>query len=361
MTRLTLKHIKRVKTRHGKTLFYFRRPGYRLVALPGAPGSSEFMDAYGRALDPKTAPRLEIGAARTKPGTIDALVALYYQSAEYAGLAKSTQATYRNIIERFRTDHGAKRVALLAREHVKGMVAKKAETPSAANNFLKMLRMLMAFAIDANMRKDDPTIGVKRVRVTSEGFTVWREQDIAAFRVRHALGTRARLAMEMGLNTMQRRGDLVRMGRQHVHGGTLAIRQEKTGTTIEIPVLPELQSALDLLPAGQLIFLETEQGAAFTPAGFGNWFREVCAEAGLPVGYNTHGLRKAGATRLADAGCSDHQIMAWGGWKSLSEVQRYTRAANRRRLAASAVHKLETRTGSANPPERFAKSAEFSF
>ena len=150
--------------------------------------------------------------------------------------------------------------------------------------------------------------------------------------------------MELGLCTMQRRGDLVRMGRQHLQGGLLVIRQEKTGTLVEIPVLPELQAELDQLPASQLTFLMTEQGKAFTSAGFGNWFRDMAADAGLPTGFNTHGLRKAGATRGAEAGWTDHEIMAWGGWKSLSEVQRYTRAVNRRRLAKGAVHKLTTGT-----------------
>jgi integrase len=155
--------------------------------------------------------------------------------------------------------------------------------------------------------------------------------------------------MEMALCTLQRRSDLVRMGRQHLQGGLLVIRQVKTGTVVEIPVLPELQVELDQLPAGQMTFLITDQGRAFVAAGFGNLFRDWATEAGLPKGYNTHGLRKAGATRGADAGWTDHEIMAWGGWKSLSEVQRYTRAANRRKLAQGAVHKLTTGTTGGKP------------
>jgi integrase len=93
----------------------------------------------------------------------------------------------------------------------------------------------------------------------------------------------------------------------------------------------------------------TDFGKAFSAAGVGNWFRRMCVDAGLPKGYSTHGLRKAGATRLADAGCSDHEIMSWGGWKSLSEVQRYTRSANRRKLAQGVVRKLETGTPSGKP------------
>src|SRR5882672_9297796 len=72
----------------------------------------------------------------------------------------------------------------------------------------------------------------------------------------------------------------VKMGRQHIQSGVLAIRQGKTGTVVEIPVLPELQTALDMLPAGQLTFLMTDFGKAFSAAGVGNWFRRMCVDAG---------------------------------------------------------------------------------
>lgn len=349
MTKMLLKYIHEFKDRHGKTRRYVRRPGFKRVALPEDTGSPEFVEAYRLALDDKTAARIEVGASKVLPGTIGDLVVRYYRSTEFLGLKASTRATYRNIIEPFRADHGDKRVALLQRHHVKDMLAKKAGTPTAANNFLKRLRQLMAMAIDVGMRVDDPTVGVKPLPIRSLGHPVWTAEHIAAFRGRHLSGTRARLAMEMALCTMQRRGDLVRMGRQHLQGGVLTIRQEKTGTVIEIPVLPELQAELDQLPAGQMTFLVTGQGKAFTSAGFGNLFSDWAIEAGLPTRYSTHGLRKAGATRGAEAGWTDHEIMAWGGWRSLSEVQRYTRSINRRRLAEGAVHKLTTRTTSGKP------------
>ena len=147
------------------------------------------------------------------------------------------------------------------------------------------------------------------------------------YRAHFELGTRARLALELLYGTMQRRGDIVRLGRQHVHNGIVSIRQQKTGTQVDVPVLPELQQAIDAMPkAEHLTFLVTEFGKPFTAAGFGNWFREQCDAAGISL--SAHGLRKAGATRLAEHGCTDHEIMAWGGWTSIREVQRYTQAAN---------------------------------
>jgi hypothetical protein len=62
------------------------------------------MAAYQRALG---LARVEIGAGRTKPGTIDALIVDYLKSDAFAkALAPETQRMRRNILDRFRTDHG---------------------------------------------------------------------------------------------------------------------------------------------------------------------------------------------------------------------------------------------------------------
>jgi integrase len=80
------------------------------------------------------------------------------------------------------------------------------------------------------------------------------------------------------------------------------------------------------------------------------------AAAGLPVRCKTHGLRKAAARRLAEAGCSSKQIAAITGHKSLAEIERYTRAADQERLAVEAVEKqvrnIDWQTGPKSLPNR---------
>jgi integrase len=93
-----------------------------------------------------------------------------------------------------------------------------------------------------------------------------------------------------------------------------------------------------------MTFLLTKHGAPFTAGGFGdNWFRVRCDEAGL-LQRSAHGLRKLAATRLANAGCSDRQIMAITGHKTVSEVSRYTKTAEQAKLAEQAIAKLRERT-----------------
>jgi integrase len=190
----------------------------------------------------------------------------------------------------------------------------------------------------ASLRADDPTQGVRLPKAKAGEIHTWTEDEIAQFEAWHSVGSAARLAFALLLYTAQRRGDVVRMGRQHIRDGVLSIRQEKTGTFVEIPVHPTLAAIIAETPiAGQMTFLTSVTGAAFSSAGFGNVFREWCNEADLPKRCSSHGLRKAACRRLAEAGCSEHEIAAISGHESLAEVRRYTRAANRARMAKSAM------------------------
>jgi integrase len=132
------------------------------------------------------------------------------------------------------------------------------------------------------------------------------------------------------------------MGRQHISNGELAVTQQKTGAKLAILVLPELAECIEQTPGGNLNFLVTEYGSPFTTAGFGAWFRKRCDEADLPKECTFHGLRKAACTRLAEAGCSANVIAAISGHTSLKEVERYTRAADQKRLAAIGMRLMRT-------------------
>jgi len=73
--------------------------------------------------------------------------------------------------------------------------------------------------------------------------------------------------------------------------------------------------------------------------GFGQMISAAIREAGLPGRCKAHGLRKAAARRLAEAGCSASEIAAITEHKTLAEVERYTRAADQERLARQAIQR----------------------
>jgi integrase len=340
MTKVKLKHVHVFRDRHGRQRAYLRIPGRKAVPLHGAPGSPEFMLAYQAALADEPLPSTEVGAARTIPGTINAAVISYYNSAGFAQLAPKTRRERRYILEQLRSAHGEKRVALLQRSHVDTMIAGKLTTPSAARSFLIVLRALMVNCILQGWRVDDPTQGVKLRPIRTDGFPTWSEEDISRFEAAHPIGSRARLALALALFTAQRQGDLIRLGPQHVRDGVIQLRQEKTNAPLLIPVHPEFALVLEGTPTEHLTFLTTKDGRPFSAAGFTNWFHDMCKEAGLPRGTSVHGLRKAAARRLAEGGASANVIASITGHASLREVQRYTAAADQARMARSGIETM---------------------
>src|SRR5688572_17586947 len=105
--------------------------------------------------------------------------------------------------------------------------------------------MRFAMAMDPPMRRDDPTAGVKKLRIPGHGFLAWEEADVATFEAAHPVGSRARLALALLLFTAQRRSDVIRMGRQHMRGGLIGVKQQKTGAALWIPIHRDLQPILD--------------------------------------------------------------------------------------------------------------------
>lgn len=335
MATVRLKYVNSFKDRHGHPRHYFRRNG-KSVALPGTPGSPEFMDAYAAALagqEPLKEPTRRIAAE----GTFNALAALYYGSANYLALSSASKRNYRQIIDRFLQEHGSRRVDQMKRQHVISIIGKMSDKPGAAIVYLKRIRTLTRFAVELDWISVDPTWKVKSF--ASGEFHTWSEEEIIQFEKRWPLGTKQRLGFALHLYTGQRGSDVHRMTWRDVAGDSILVTQQKTGAKLEIPLHPELQRVLAASPRSDVAILVTEYGKAFSVKGWGQFMSAAIQKAGLPAQCKAHGLRKAAARRLADVGCSTKEIMAVTGHKTVAEVERYTVAADQRRLARQAVAK----------------------
>ena len=339
MTAIKLKHVDRFIDRHGRRRYYFRRDRGPRIALPGLPGSSEFLAAYQAALVGEAA-RLAAPKHRGQPGTFDRLVQDYFTSADFKRLSASTQRPYTLVIERIIRDEkiGHRLVAEMTREHVKRIVAKRSATPGAANDVLKKLKILVHFAIDNGWRTDDPTLRIKKF--AGGEFHTWTEEEITGFEARWPVGSMPRLAFALLVCTGQRRSDVVAMSWTDVQDGAIRVVQRKTGAKLWVALHPELAQILaDTRHIADTI-LTTAFGKSFTSNGFGNFMADKIAAAGLPDRCVTHGLRKAASRRLAEAGCSANEIAAITGHTTLAEVSRYTKAAEQRHLARAAIERL---------------------
>jgi integrase len=345
-----LRYLKTDTSQHGTERVFVRRFG-RTIRLRSKPGTKEFLTEYNAALealegDPASKPQPKTGAP---PGTLGWLAAKYFDSVEFKAYPPAGRRMRRNSIEeclREPLKPDSKDVmamvptVLLAAQHLRVMRDRKADKPGAANNRLKFLGTMLSWAVENNMIRANPTRDVKPMRYATEGFHTWSAEEVAQFEAHHAIGTKPRLAFALMYYLGVRRSDAILLGRQHVRNGRVRFVPQKTRhkklDVIELPLPSELAAIIEATPSGDMTFLITEYGKPFTVEGFGNWFRDQCDYAGLPQ-CSSHGLRKALACILADRGATDRQLMAVFGWESEKQATKYTKAANRKRLAAAAM------------------------
>jgi integrase/recombinase XerD len=351
--RIELKYVIEDTDRHGNVRLYVRVPGKKKIRIRERPGTALFMDAYKEAVAGATEALPQ--HKPSKRGSFRHLCQLYMSASnvEWMRLDPDTRNWQRRALDHICQTHADKPVALMTSKHVKRLRDELKDTPSQSQKLLKALRAMFAWANEAEEADNNPTIGVKAIKFMTEGHHAWTLSEVEQFECRHAIGSKARLAMGLLLYTSWRREDAVRLGTQHIvevrkpDGSTekrIRYRQAKNEhrnpVDMDVPLHPDLAELIEATPSGHLTFLVTAHGKPFTPAGFGNWFRDRCNEANLPH-CSAHGLRKATASRLAERGASAHQIMAWTGLRTLTEAERYTRAARQAKLADDALAKLK--------------------
>jgi integrase len=274
-----------------------------------------------------------------KPGTLRWLFNEYRKSSTWRDLSVATRRQRENIFRRILETSGEVQFEQISRKHIVEGRERRKDTPAMANNFVKAMRGLFGWAVEMEFAMEDPTRNVGRLKVRSEGIHTWTEDEIERFEAHWPLGTRERVAFDVLLYTGLRRGDAVRLGRQHVgRDGIFRIRTEKTGTEVNAPILQMLEASLKAGPTGDLSFIVGERGQPMVKESFGTWFRKACIAAGVPG--SAHGLRKAAATRLANNGATVSQLEAIFGWSGGKMASLYTRAADRTKLATDAMPKL---------------------
>lgn len=331
-------HLHREVTRHGKVVWYARAGGSSRgprVKLRGEFGTAEFWSEYQAAL--ASTPRKPQGPHE---GTLAWLLERYRETTGWTNLSLATRRQRENIFIHVLETAGTELFAKITTATLMAGRDRRANTPAQARNFLDAMRGLFRWAAKAKLVKSDPTIGVDNpLRPKTGGFQVWSEDDIATYEKRWPIGTRQRVWLDVLIYTGLRRGDAVRFGRQHIRNGVGTIKTEKTDTDVTLPILPVLAESLATGPCGDLTFIAGENGHPLTKESFGNLFREACRAAGLQR-RSAHGLRKAAATRAANAGATVPELEAIFGWSGGTMASLYTRAADRRRMAQGAMHKL---------------------
>jgi integrase len=331
-------HLQRQATQHGSVVWYVRIGRGPRTRIRAPFGTAGFDAEYHAAITALSAQKSrEEGASA---GTLAWLIERYRETTAWTKLSLATRRQRENIFRHVLDSAGRQPFAKITAAIIKAGRDRRAATPSQARHFLDAMRGLFRWAVEAQLARIDPTGGVADPpRTKSDGFAVWTQEDIAAYETRWPIGTKERVWLDVLIYTGLRRGDAVKLGRQHVRKGIATLKTEKTGTLVNLPIISVLANTLAAGPCGDLTFICGQRGNPLTKESFGNEFRRVCKAAGLSR-RSAHGLRKAAATRAADNGATEAQLEAIFGWTGGRMASLYTRAANRKRLSLGSMHLL---------------------
>lgn len=295
-----------------------------------------------------------------KPGTIGWLFEQYQRSKAFQTSKESTQRDKRSVLGRYCANVGHFPFQKLRKADVEASQMRRRETPGAADKLVKYLKALFNWALaEKDIMKrfplvENPTKDVTDINRSSKGFHTWTQIELDTYRSTHPLGTKARLAFELMMNLGARRSDVIKLGPKHIQNGSIVFTTEKgasNGSSQEIilPITAQLDKALSCTPIGEETFLTTHYGKPFSNNGFGNRMRKWCNDAGLSE-CSAHGVRKAVATLLAEAGATETQLMAIFGWEDPKMARHYTKTANKKKSAADGMNQLQKHQTDQNVP-----------
>lgn len=332
--KIDLLHVTARRNKDGSIRYYFRRRGQPLHRLAGDPRSPEFMETYNRLLNwqPHT--------STSRKGSFAWLCDRYTDSPELTGKAKATQEARRRIIltmlaepidpafsETFSQEDFRKHVIVLRN--------RKSGAPNAANERLKVLSQIFGHAVDQEWIEANPVASVKRLAAPKGGHRTATNEDLAQFMAHHTDGS-ARRAMRLLMAFGMRVSDLRLLHRRNLRNGTLSFETVKSQVLCELPVSADLERELRSEPSMMLLLNEHGRPFASDKAlsqRIAKWFRQADL-----VNITAHSVRKWLATKKAEAGATEYEMMAWFGWNDPKEARPYIQAANRKKLAQRAAH-----------------------
>jgi integrase len=337
-------HLHRQVTRDGRTVWYVRVGKGPRIRIRSDFGSPEFDADYSAAIANSSRP------SKTAPatGSLEWLCERYRaECPKWANFKPATRKQRENIFRAVMEVSGQVAAHLITREHIEA--GRDRRKPHQGRHFVDAMRGMFEWATATKLIPRDPTAGVTYpIAPRTKGFPGWTEDDVRKWEEAYPIGTRERVWLDVVLYTGVRRGDAHRIGRQHLRpDGTLSFTTEKTETPVTLPVLPALRRTIEAGPCGDLAFVCQRDGRPYgRKESFGNVFSDTARKLGIKK--SLHGIRKIAAQRCAEAGATVHELNSIFGWTGTKMALRYTEAADRKRLAATGMAKLQAAEQNSN-------------
>ena len=349
MSRIGLPYLNSFRDRYGQWRHYYRRNGLS-IPIKGEAGTGPFLAEYQRV----NAGFEMADTTKDAVGTFDHLVETYYAHNKFTKLGEATKKQYRWKIDPVRKKLGAYRLAGIDDQVIDRYIDKElSHQPATANNTLRVLGTLFAFAIKQKMMKTNPARGVDRVRDKSEGWEPWPLPALERFE-EQAKGA-PWIGFMLAFYTGQRQADVLSLAWSKISDNVIEVKQAKTGKEVWIPVHPVLAAALEKVKAEQranvedrtkrklrvvtgLTIVQREDGQRYTKNGFGTVWQREQTRLGIKLPF--HGLRKSAVIALLEAGCTTDEVKAVTGHTTDEMVAHYGKKVSQRKLAQAAIKKL---------------------
>jgi integrase len=281
----------------------------------------------------------------------------FLASAQVRALKKSTRDDWETLLHRVcrlaHPKHGPDVVlgdgefASMRKEHVLQLRERFAGTPSRADTVIKILRAMYFWAEEVGYHDgQNPAARLGQLR-QSQGISTLTYEEHGKFCARWPVGTRQRLAYDLALYSGCRVCDLHQLGPQHVKNGWLhwtenkgrdstALKRRPKTKRREWKIHPELAASIATTTHGIRHFIVRADGKPFAkPDRLSRAFVLWAREAGIDK--TAHGIRKLGATMLADNGADLITIRDFLGHSSFAEAQTYIAARDKRRVSERAI------------------------
>lgn len=324
----------RSRQRRGRWFHYYRRNGLeKSLGVHGLPEDDPRVKAAYWSEHARWQEQPP-GTITPKAGTFAWAVDLYMTSPHWTKeISEGTRASRRRILHRYVAAQGGRPLSTITPEMIE--VALFAKGGHAAVNEYKALKPVFDYLRGLRFIPKNPMLAVEIKKPKIKGYATADAADIERFQLHWPIGTVERLLFDLALYTGAGRSDLAKIGRHNTVGDLLTYNRKKSGARAEVPLTEELRAVIRRTPDISPAFILSNKGKPYRAESLGNMFGYAARAAGMNA--RLHGLRKAFCCYWAAKGASTHQIAAMAGHLTLSEVERYTRAADRTRMVTLLV------------------------
>jgi integrase len=231
-------------------------------------------------------------------------------------LSPRTQQLYRGYLDEMRLRYGDIPYRSFGAEAIEEIKSGFGTQPRKANQIIALFRILLGYAVKLRRLRDNPALRPEMLP-TPPRTEVWSHGEEDAF-LNHAPAS-LRLAILLLIYTAQRPSDVLAMTTNRVTERDdrlfVLLRQEKTGTLMELPLHRKLEILVrERIAAGNgLLLVPSPTGLPWQYRNFARSWDAIRTAAGVEA-KQRRDLRRTGVVRLAEAGATVPQIAAVTGW-----------------------------------------------